>query len=267
MFKKIAAVAAVTLLLVACSQGAGNDAGSGPGSPGGSGASSPASSELIVFAAASLNTAFPQIAEEVFGPDNPGVNVTFSFEGSSSLAEKILAGAPADVFASANVGNMDKVGDLAVSPAEFTKNTLRLIVPAGNPAGVTDLASANAAKLVVCAPQVPCGAATTQLAEHLGLTLTPVSEEQSVTDVRTKVETDEADAGLVYVTDAMLVADKVKIVDVPGITDVGTSYMIATLTDAPNPDAAKAFLDAVMSEKGQAILAEYGFGTGAGETK
>ena len=85
--------------------------------------------------------------------------------------------------------------------------------------------------------------------------------------MRTKVETDEADAGLVYVTDAMLVADKVEIVDVPGITDVGTSYMIATLTDAPNPDAAKAFLDAVMSEKGQAILAEYGFGTGAGETK
>ncbi|WP_311777116.1 molybdate ABC transporter substrate-binding protein [Trueperella abortisuis] len=256
MLKRITAVAVATLLLAACSQGANT-----------SDADSDARSQLIVFAAASLNTAFPRIAEDVFEPDNPGVDITFSFEGSSALAEKILAGAPADVFASANVGNIDKVGEAAVSPTEFTKNTLRLIVPSGNPAGVTDLASANAAKLVVCAPQVPCGAATTQLAEHVGLTLTPVSEEQSVTDVRTKVETGEADAGLVYVTDAMLVKDKVEIVDVPGITDVGTSYMITTLADAPNPDAAKAFLDAVMSEKGQAILTQYGFGTGEGESK
>ncbi|WP_270973820.1 molybdate ABC transporter substrate-binding protein [Trueperella sp.] len=256
MLKRITAVTVATLLLAACSQSANT-----------SDADSDTRSQLIVFAAASLNTAFPRIAEDVFEPDNPGVDVTFSFEGSSALAEKILAGAPADVFASANVGNMDKVGGAAVSPTEFTKNTLRLIVPSGNPAGVTDLASTNAAKLVVCAPQVPCGAATTQLAEHVGLTLTPVSEEQSVTDVRTKVETGEADAGLVYVTDATLVKDKVEIVDVPGITDVGTSYMITTLADAPNPDAAKAFLDAVMSEKGQAILTQYGFGTGEGESK
>lgn len=239
MFRPIAAIAALTLALTACT-------------------AAPASDTVTVFAAASLNSAFPKIAKEVFEPAHPGVEVKFSFEGSSSLAEKIRAGAPADVFASADEKNMDKVGKLARGPQQFTTNTLRLIVPAGNPAGVRDLSSAG--KLVVCAPQVPCGRVTQKVAERLGVVLAPVSQEQSVTDVRTKVESGEADAGLVYLTDAKLAGAKVEVVDVPGIADVGTSYMLAALTDTP---AAEAFVQAVMSKRGQEILAEHGFGAEA----
>lgn len=220
---------------------------------------------LTVFAAASLSNAFPDIAADVFAADYPNVEVTFSFDGSSSLVEQINAGAPVDVFASADENNMEKAGDLAADPQEFTKNTLRLIVPKGNPAGITGLEDLDGTNFVICAPQVPCGRVTGELAQAQGVTFNPVSEEQSVTDVRTKVETGEADAGLVYITDAMAASDKVDIVDVAGIEDVGTSYMISTLTDAASPELAQAFVDAVISAEGQEILATYGFGTGSGQ--
>ncbi|QOQ39797.1 molybdate ABC transporter substrate-binding protein [Trueperella pecoris] len=269
MFRKLVAIVALCLVLAACSasgSGLGSVSGSGSRSVAGHGDGSgcPSDSsprELTVFAAASLNAAFPEISRKLFEPRHPGVKVRFSFEGSPSLAEKILAGAPADVFASANKKNMEKVGEAALSPAEFTRNTLRLIVPRGNPAGVSDLASANAAKLVVCAPQVPCGAVTAKVAEQFGLSLSPVSQEQSVTDVRTKVESGEADAGLVYFTDALLAGEKVEVVDVGGIVDIGTAYMLAALSDAPNVHGAKDFVEAVMSPEGQEILARYGFGS------
>ncbi len=255
---KIRTITLVSALALALSVGA---CSSGDGTADSTDSAS-SSSELTVFAAASLNTAFPEIAEEVFAEDYPDVEVNFAFEGSSSLVEKMQSGAAADVFASANVANMDKAmeSDLVNEPMELTKNTLRLIVPTGNPAGVTDLESANAANFVICAPQVPCGAVSGDLAASKGVTFTPVSEEQSVTDVRTKVESGEADAGLVYLTDAMLSGDLVEIVEVDGITDVGTVYMMATLKEASNPEVAQAFMDAVMSDAGQEILATYGFG-------
>ncbi|MDP9806252.1 molybdate transport system substrate-binding protein [Trueperella bonasi] len=254
-FRKIALVSALslTMALAACSgDGSATDSTSNGGQSG----------EITVFAAASLNAAFPEIAESVFAEEYPDVAVNFSFEGSSALVEKMTSGAQADVFASANEANMDKAveADLVNDPVELTKNTLRLIVPAGNPAGITDLESANAANFVLCAPQVPCGAVSAELAKVKGMEFTPVSEEQSVTDVRTKVETGEADAGLVYLTDAMLAGDGVDIVDVPGMTDVGTVYMIATLKEAPEADLGQAFVDAVMSDAGQEIMATYGFG-------
>lgn len=255
--RRFAYLSALTLMtLGACS----DVAGTGGAGSGGAGTSD--AGELTVFAAASLNAAFPEIAEDVFAQDYPDVEVNFAFEGSSSLVEKMRSGAAADVFASANVANMDKAvaADLVNEPAELTKNTLRLIVPAGNPAGVSGLESANAANFVICAPQVPCGGVSAELAESAGIDFTPVSEEQSVTDVRTKVETGEADAGLVYLTDALLAGNAVEIVEVEGITAVGTVYMIATLADAPNPELAAAFMDAVMSDAGRDILATYGFG-------
>ncbi|MDO5672392.1 MAG: molybdate ABC transporter substrate-binding protein [Actinomycetaceae bacterium] len=215
--------------------------------------------ELTVFAAASLNTAFPEIAAGIFKEAYPNVEVKFSFAGSSSLAEQMNSGAPVDVFASADEKNMGKVVDLVPAPVAFTSNTLRLVVPAGNPAGVKGLDSMGDAKLVVCAPQVPCGRLTTEVSEALGVTLTPVSEEQSVTDVRTKVETGEADAGLVYITDAKLAGDKIEIIEVPGLEDHQTKYMIGVPSAAPSGDVAKAFLDAVMAEAGQEVLAKYGF--------
>ncbi len=178
-----------TLLLTSCAP-----ASSGSGT-----------SELVVFAASSLNPAFATLGKD-FEAAHPGVTVKFSFDGSAALVDQLKAGAPADVFASADTSNMDKAstaGLIGGSPAQFTTNVLTLITPKGNPAGITGLdRSLDGKKLVICADGVPCGTATKKLAAALGLTLKPVSEETKVTDVRTKVESGQADAGIVYVTDA-----------------------------------------------------------------
>ena len=149
---------------------------------------------------------------------------------------------------------------LVDTPKPFASNVLTLIVPKGNPAKITGLdSSLDGKKLVVCAQGVPCGNATRQLAEKLGITLNPVSEEQKVTDVRAKVESGEADAGLVYTTDAKAAGDKVEIVEIPRANEVVNSYPIAVTISAKNKEAGQKFIDAVLSEKGQAVLKKYGF--------
>lgn len=216
--------------------------------------------ELIVFAAASLNKVFPEIEKELLS--DSGLKIKYSFEGSSTLVDQMKSGAKADVFASADEKNMAKAkaAGLLTNSVAFTSNVLTLIVPKGNPGKITGLdTSLNGKKLVVCALGVPCGNATAELTKQLGIKLTPVSEEQKVTDVRAKVETGEADAGLVYVTDAKAAGDKVEIVPVIGSEKVTNIYPIAVTKTAANPTGAKAFLAAVRSAKGQAILAKYGF--------
>jgi len=149
------------------------------------------------------------------------------------------------------------------APSEFATNVLTLIVPKGNPAKVTGLnASLDKAKLVICAPAVPCGAATLKLSKATGITLKPVSEEQKVTDVRTKVETGEADAGLVYTTDAKASGDKVETIKIDS-HGVVNHYLIAPTKSAANNKDAKIFIDYVNSKDGQAILAKAGFGPAA----
>ena len=150
--------------------------------------------------------------------------------------------------------------NLVTEVKPFASNTLALIVPKGNPAKVTGLdASLDGKKLVVCAEGVPCGNATKELQEKLGVTLKPVSEEQKVTDVRGKVESGEADAGLVYQTDALAAGDKVEIIKVAGIDQVVNAYPIALIKASKHQDAAKKFIDAVLSDKGLKILENYGF--------
>ncbi|HMR49064.1 MAG TPA: molybdate ABC transporter substrate-binding protein [Arachnia sp.] len=209
--------------------------------------------DAIVFAAASLNAVFPEIAE-----------AKYSFDGSSGLVDQMLGGAPADVFASADQKNMDKAVDAGLidgDPALFATNYLVLVTPADNPAGITGFdASLDGTKLVICAADVPCGAATLKAAEANGLTLTPVSEEAKVTDVLGKVTSGEADAGLVYATDATGAGDAVTVFDVPGAKEDPNTYWIAAVKDAPNAEAAAAFIDAIMSEEGQSALAGFGFG-------
>ena len=171
-------------------------------------------------------------------------------------------GAPADVFASADQKNMTKATDakLVDTPKPFASNVLTLIVPKGNPGKITGLdASLDGNKLVICAQGVPCGNATKQLAEKLGVTLNPVSEEQKVTDVRAKVESGEADAGLVYATDAKAAGDKVETIEIARANEVVNSYPIALTVSAKNKEAAQKFIDAVLSDKGQAVLKKYGF--------
>lgn len=214
------------------------------------------SAPTIVFAAASLNEVFPDAAGDVA--------VSFSFDGSSGLVDQIVGGAPADVFASADKRNMDKAVAAGVIDGEtrmFATNHLVLVVPAGNPAGVTGFdASLADAKLVVCAPEVPCGGATKRIADKAGLTLKPVSEESSVTDVLGKVTSGEADAGIVYATDATRAGDRVRVLDIAGAEDDPNTYWIAKVVNAPNPAGADAFIDRILSASGQETLATSGFG-------
>ena len=222
-----------------------------------------ASQTLTVFAAASLTEAFSELAED-FEAANPGVEVRLSFDGSSGLVDQIASGAPADVFVSADETNMDRAiseGLVAGTPAVIATNDLTLITPPGNPAGITGLdGSLDGTRLVVCAEAVPCGNATLALAESAGVELRPVSEETKVTDVRGKVSSGEADAGIVYVTDAAAAGDAVEKVGISGASAHPNRYPIAMLENSPAPDVGQRFIDSVTSPAGLAVLAGYGFG-------
>ncbi len=215
------------------------------------------SGTVEVYAAASLQRSFDEIAR-AFEADHPGVTVSPVYDGSSTLATQIAEGAPADVFASADEKNMAKVVDQAPEPQVFAGNTLVIAVPTGNPAGVETLADLSRVTTVLCAPEVPCGAASRTLLSNAGVAVTPASSEQNVTAVLTKVAAGEADAGLVYATD-VVGRDDVEAIVPAGADAVVNRYPIASLTDAPNPPAAAAFVEFVFSDAGQRILADAGF--------
>ncbi|MDJ1114925.1 molybdate ABC transporter substrate-binding protein [Microbacterium dauci] len=213
---------------------------------------------LSVYAAASLTASFDELAE-AFTAQHPDVQVSPVYDGSSTLATQILEGAPADVFASADQANMMKAAEATGDPAVFATNTLVIAVPAGNPAGVASLEDLADVVTVLCAPEVPCGAASASLLDAAGVTVDAASLEQNVTAVLTKVAAGEADAGLVYVTD-VAGRDDVESIVPEGADEVVNRYEIAEVTDAANPEAATAFVDFVLSPEGQAILEGYGFG-------
>ena len=263
-----AAIAAVSLLsavsLAACGGSASNSstgAATGSASAGASGGAGKATGKVTVLAAASLQKAFEEI-EKTVEKDNPGLDVTFDFQGSQDLVASLAGGDSAAVLATANNSTMKTAADqkLVGSQTEFATNVLTLIVPKGNPKRITGLdSSLDGANLVICAPEVPCGEATKKLAEAQGITLNPVSEEQKVTDVRGKVESGEADAGIVYTTDAAAAKDKADKIDIPD-GGVVNHYPIAQTAKPENPAGAQAFIDAVTGKAGQEILAKHGFG-------
>lgn len=227
------------------------------------GGDAPSDRTLTVYAAASLTSTFEQIASD-FEAAHDGVTVELSFAGSSDLVAQIQQGAPADVFASADTANMDKLAAddlLAGTPTDFAANTLMIAVPPGNPAGVASLAdlAADDLNLVVCAPEVPCGAATERVEQAGGVSFSPVSEEQSVTDVLNKVITGEADAGLVYVTDVRAAGDQVEGIEFPESDDVVNVYPVASLEGSAQPELAQEFVEAVLSPEGQQVLSDAGF--------
>lgn len=256
----LAAAAVFVTLLAGCGSGSGAAAPS---------SSAPATGEattqgtLTVFAAASLKNTFTELGQ-VFEEQNPGAEVMFSFAGSSDLVAQIIEGAPADVYASADLANMAKATDAGLvdgEPVPFASNSLTIVVPAGNPAGIgsfADLANPGVA-VVVCAPQVPCGSAAVKVEDATGVSLSPVSEESSVTDVLNKVVTGEADAGLVYVTDAAAAGDSVESIASPEAPEVVNTYPIAVLTGAHEPALARAFSDLVAGPQGRQVLAAAGF--------
>lgn len=221
--------------------------------------------ELTVFAAASLQEPFEELARDLEA-EHPGLRVTLSFAGSSDLVAQLSEGAPADVLATADETTMGTAVDAGVVsgvPELFASNTMTIVVPTGNPAGITslaDLASGDAA-VVVCAPQVPCGAATERIEEASGITLTPVSEESKVTDVLGKVSSGEADAGIVYATDAAR-SSEVEAVEIPAQDGTTTRYPVVVLTDSKNTELAEEFAALVVADgtgQGKGRLEDAGF--------
>jgi molybdate transport system substrate-binding protein len=225
--------------------------------------SSPTSGTIVVFAAASLKPSFTKISQQ-FKTDNPGSDVNFEFMGSSELATQLTQGATADVFASADTAQMDtvaKAGLVASNPTKFASNTLVIVTAPGNPKQIESFADLDKPGLnvVICQRPVPCGSATQRVEDSTGVRLHPVSEELSVTDVLNKVTTGQADAGLVYVTDAISAKDKVTTVKFPEAAGAVNVYPIAVLKKAPQPALAQKFVAMVAGAAGQNILAQSGF--------
>ena len=221
------------------------------------------SGSIVVFAAASLKSAFSQLGER-FKTENPGGGVEFEFGGSSELATQLTQGATADVFASADTAQMDAVtraGLLAATPTNFASNTLVIVTSQGNPKSVgsfADLAKPGLS-VVICQKPVPCGSATRRVEDSTKVRLNPVSEELNVTDVLNKVTSGQADAGLVYVTDVRGAGNKVTTVNFSEAAGAVNVYPIGVLKKAPKPAMAQKFVALVTSDAGQQILAQSGF--------
>jgi molybdate transport system substrate-binding protein len=258
--RRALAVAGLTLSLAGCVGGSGGSSALPAPS------SAPEARTLTVLAAASLTEAFTGLAQRFEG-DHPGVDIRLNFAGSSDLAQQIVNGAPADVFAAASDATMKTVTDAgltAEAPQIFAKNVLQIATVPGNPKGIAtfaDLAKPDL-NVVVCAPQVPCGAAAEKIEKATGVTLTPVSEEADVKSTLGKVISGDADAGLVYVTDVSSAKGDVQGVSFPEADQAATNYPIAVLKDTPQAELAQQFVDLVTGEAGQNELQAAGFGPG-----
>ncbi|WP_017581171.1 molybdate ABC transporter substrate-binding protein [Nocardiopsis valliformis] len=266
---EFAAASALIVVLTACgAEDTGPDEATEENGDGGA-----LSGELTVMAAASLTDVFAEIAED-FQEQHPSVEITFNFAGSSELAQQINSGAPADVFAAANTSTMEQVVDgegldarWAAEHGEdglvFATNTLQIAVPPANPAGIeslSDLAGGDV-QVAFCAEEVPCGSATATALEASGLDITPVTYEEDVRSVLTKVEMDEVDAGLIYATDVISAEGRVEGLDFPEAREAINDYPIGVLANSAAPELAAAWVEAVSSAKGVAVLDDAGFGT------
>jgi molybdate transport system substrate-binding protein len=218
---------------------------------------------VTVFAAASLTDAFDDITT-AFEEAYPEASVEPSYAGSSDLARQIEEGAPADVFASADTINMDRVvesGDVTASPAEFAQNVLEIAVPAGNPGQVEGLDDFARDELLVglCAEEVPCGRFGREVLANAGITPAQDTDEPDVRALLTKLEAGDLDVGLVYRSDVQAAGETVEGIEIPDDDNVVATYPIAPVATSGNPDASQAFLDFVLSEEGQRILVDHGF--------
>jgi molybdate transport system substrate-binding protein len=251
------------MLAAAC----GNKTTSTPSSSPTASATPTLSGTANIFAAASLTAAFNKIISD-FTAAHPGIKLTPNYNGSDTLVTQIQQGAPADVFASADTTNMDKVTKPGLVPTStvhiFAKNRLQIIVAKGNPKGIKTLADLAKPGVAVDLenPTVPAGKYGAQAMATAGVTVTAKSLETSVSAVVQKVALGEADAGIVYVTDvsaAVAQHENVEGVDIPTPPNVVATYPIGTVKAATNPTLATAFEDYVLSPTGQADLASFGF--------
>jgi molybdate transport system substrate-binding protein len=243
-----AVVAAVALSVASC--GGDDNGGSGD------------KTKLTVFAASSLTDTFGEL-EKAFEKDHPDVDVVISFDSSSTLATQITSGSPADVLATADQPSMQIIvdaGDNGETPKPFASNTMAVVTPPDNPAGITSVSDIDKGDFVVCDPSAPCGEVAAQILQTAGVTAKPASYGEKVTAVLDTVQLGEADAGMVYITDARAAADKVHAIDIPDVLNVVTPYYIATVKDSANADLAKEWISLVESQAGQSVLEKAGFG-------
>ncbi len=230
------------------------------GCGGQSSGSSGTSTKITVFGAASLTDAFTKLGSD-YTAAHPGVTVAFNFAGSQDLVAQLQQGAPADVLATADTKTMDQVATLVGTPQVFARNKLEIAVPPGNPKDIKslkDLADPGL-KVVLAAPQVPAGKYAQEILGKAGVTVNPVSLEDSVKGVVTKVSLGEADAGIVYVTDIQAAGGKLEGVVIPDTLNVIATYPIAVVKASKNAQDAQAFVDLVMSSQGQQVLRSFGF--------
>ncbi|HZK06507.1 MAG TPA: molybdate ABC transporter substrate-binding protein [Actinomycetaceae bacterium] len=248
---RTAAVAILAAGLVGCASDTGaDDATSAP----------PAeeAGNITIFAAASLEKAFTELSD--VWAESHDAELTFSYGGSNGLVDQIVEGAPADVLVTADATTMDRAVEegVATDARPLTTNSLVLALAPGNPGGFETAEEALAGeRLVVCAEEVPCGRATLQLMELSGLEMSPVSQEQNVTDVRGKIESGEANSGVIYRTDAA--STGLDILRIPGADEVVTTSFTALVTDG-DPAGAE-FAEFLHSDEAREVLDSYGFGT------
>lgn len=253
-----AAVLTAAALVVSLSACAGGDDGNGDGDKG-SGDGAPRA-KLTVLAAASLTDVFKK-AGASYEKSHPGTEITFSFAGSQELIAQVKQGAPADALVTADTKSMDSVRAETGSPAVIAKNRLVIATVEGNPKKVDELKDLGDPKLkvVLAAPEVPAGKYSKKILDAQKVTVKPVSQEPNVRSVLSKVELGEADAGLVYKTDADSAPDKVDAVAIPDAQNAIAEYPAATLKDSKNAEAAAAFVAWLSSPEGQKILQDAGF--------
>ncbi len=253
-------LAAAVCLLAACSP-AGAAPAAVPDPADRTSSATAVTGQVVVFAASSLSEVLADLAA-AFEDAHRGVSVRTSVGASSALAQQVLSGAPADVFASANTATMDSV--VAVEggePSVLAGNVLEIAVPAGNPAGVTGLADLAdpALTIALCAPEVPCGSAAAEVFAAAGLTPAPDTLEKDASATLTKVRLGEVDAALVYRTDVIRGGEDVEGIEFPESRAAANDYPILALPGAPNPRAAAAFVEFVLSAPAQRVLADAGF--------
>ncbi|WP_059013230.1 molybdate ABC transporter substrate-binding protein [Streptomyces specialis] len=243
----------IAALLLPAAVACGSDGGDGDSDGGGS-------VTLTVLAAASLTDVFTE-AGEVYEEAHPGVTVRFSFAGSQELAAQVTQGAPADVLVTADTRTMADVADETAEPEIIARNELVIVTPPGNPADVTSLADLAdpGLRLVLAAPEVPAGRYGQRILDAQGLEVTPDSQEPNVRAVLGKVELGEADAGLVYVTDATAAGDDVRAVPIPAGQNIVADYPAAALNGSDHPERAQEFVDWLAPPEVRALLPDAGF--------
>jgi molybdate transport system substrate-binding protein len=219
---------------------------------------------ITVSAAASLSKAYTELGKQ-FEKANPSIKVRFNFASTSSLVSQIQSGAPTDVFAAADLTSFDKLlasGNVVKSPKVFARNSMQLIVKPSNPLGISSVADlAKASVVSLCAKTVPCGVYATTVLSRYGVVIaeSKITRGVDATATLNAVSTGDADAAIVYATDALSAKKSVSVISIPGGKNVNAMYGIGSIRGSKNSKQAEAFVQFVVSPAGQKVLKTFGF--------